>query len=211
MHIEKEMKRHELVVEEEEKRHNAAMEKEKNRHNTAIAIISKASNNTTHISSNIDNKRQKMVHQVDSGGNTKQKTVTTKNTATMESGTFEYVCNNCTDTKEDSAHDIPNSWRFCELCNELVCESCVRKCEKQGCMKVYCDCVDDSEDIKYCEDCQENQLICCHDLVKKAPCGRKVCGDCLREYHASYECSDCMDARRGSGMCDRDPDDHYWS
>ncbi len=60
--------------------------------------------------------------------------------------------------------------------------------------------------MKFCEDCEQSKFICCHDEVRKAPCGQKVCHDCVREYHASYECSDCGDARRG-GMCDSE---EYW-
>lgn len=196
--LEKEMKRHEMIVAEEEKRHKAAMEKERRKHNTAIATISKNAKVTVN-----DNKRKMGVHEEsESGGgnNTKQKLEATENT-----GTFEYKCNGCSD-KEKSADDIPNSWRFCELCNELVCQSCANKCEK--CTKAYCECVYDSEDIVFCEDCQESKLICCHADVKHTPCGQKVCHDCLDEYHGSYDCSDCMDARRGGGTCD--PDGHYW-
>jgi hypothetical protein len=182
--FEKETRRHELAVREEAKRHKAAVDKEKRRFEAAVATIEKIG-----IPENFDEDDE-----LDAA------------LAAEEAKGRVRKCTVCSeDTGDDNIGDIPSSWKLCELCYELVCADCQSKCER--CAKCYCECVYSSTDVKFCEDCQESTFICCHDEIRKAPCGQNVCRDCVREYHASYDCSDCMDARRG-GMCEESKE--YW-
>lgn len=127
-------------------------------------------------------------------GSAKEKLKTEEKGPALEEDTNdEKQCGDCGRKAKEKGWDNDN-WHFCERCPNLMCQDCVIECV--DCREKYCKCV--MEEAKYCEDCEcggTHRLGMCCASIAKAPCGRRVCDECINEFHSSHECNGCCQAR----------------